>query len=170
MHNWKCRHEIPWATFCRKRKNLFFTVYSFKQRNNHTCHIIKHYETDLVLYDKWNQEVKQTNGAESRRTVQRWVVHIPDHIFRKMNRCLWFQSSNYTEIGNVLETIRRFQRQFPNQWTPCRQTIMKNYNKYVHYGLSLNRNGNSGRSCLETAFETFWLFPEHYRFLYTLKP
>ena len=47
---------------------------------------------------------------------------------------------------------------------------MKNYNKYVQYGLSLNRNGNSGRSCLETAFETFWLFPEHYRFLYTLKP
>ena len=29
------------------------------------------------------------------------------------------------------------------------------YNKYVQYGLSLNRNGNSGRSCLETAFETF---------------
>ena len=48
---------------------------------------------------------------------------------------------------------------------------MDNYNKYVQYGLSLNRNvGNSGRSCLETAFKTFWLFPEHYRFLYTLKP
>ena len=52
----------------------------------------------------------------------------------------------YTETGNVLETVRRFQRQFPNQRTPYRQTMMDSYNKYVHYGLSLNRNvGNSGR-------------------------
>ena len=36
--------------------------------------------------------------------------------------------------------------QFPNQRTLCRQTIMDNYNKYVQYGLSLNRNaGNSAR-------------------------
>ena len=27
MHNWKWRREIPWATFCLKRKNLFLTVY-----------------------------------------------------------------------------------------------------------------------------------------------
>ena len=74
-----------------------------------------------------------------------------------------------TETGNVLETIKRFQRQFPNQRTPSIQTIMDNYNKFVQYGLSLNRNvGNSGRSCSETAFETFCLFPEHDRF--TLKP
>ena len=49
---------------------------------------------------------------------------------------------------NVLETITRFQRQFSNQRTPCRQTIMDNYNKYIQYGLglSLNKNvGNSGR-------------------------
>ena len=81
----------------------------------------------------------------------------------------------YTETGNVLWTIRGFQRQFPNQRTPCRQTIMnKNYNikyMYFQYGLSLNRNiGKSERSCSETAFETYWLFPEHYRFLYTVKP
>ena len=36
--------------------------------------------------------------------------------------------------------------------------------------LSLKRNvGNNGHSCLESAFETFWSFPEHYRFLYILK-
>ena len=36
--------------------------------------------------------------------------------------------------------------QFPNQRTLCRQTMMDNYNKYVQYGLSLNRNiGNSAR-------------------------
>ena len=57
-----------------------------------------------------------------------------------------FMVLKYTETSNVLETVRRFQRQFPNQRTPCRQTKMDNYNKYVHYGLSLNRNiGNSGR-------------------------
>ena len=39
---------------------------------------------------------------------------------------------------------------------------MDNYNKYVQYGLSLDRDvGNySRRFCSETAFET-WLFPEH---------
>ena len=52
----------------------------------------------------------------------------------------------YTETGYVLETIRRFQKQFSNQRTPCRQTRMDNYNKYVQYGLNLNRKvGNSGR-------------------------
>ena len=101
----------------------------FKQRDDHTCYIIKYSVTVLVLYDKWNQEVEQTNGAESRRTVRRWLVHIPDHIFRKMNGCLWFLK--YTETGNVLETIGKFQRQFPSQGTPCRQTIMDNYNKYM---------------------------------------
>ena len=60
-----------------------------------------------------------------------------------MNGCL----SSY-----VLDTIRRFQRHFPNKRTWCRQTIMDNYNKYSKNGLSLNRNvgnpgvGNSGRS------------------------
>ena len=76
-----------------------------------------------------------------------------------------FMVLKYTETGNVLETIRRFQMQFPNQRTQCRQIIINNYNKLVQYGLSLNRNvGNSGRSCSETALQTFWLFPEHYRF------
>ena len=57
-----------------------------------------------------------------------------------------FMVLRYTDTGNVLETVRRFQRQFPNQRTPCRQAMMDNYNKYVHYGLSLNRNvGKSGR-------------------------
>ena len=57
-----------------------------------------------------------------------------------------FMVLNYTETENVLEIITRFQRQFPNQRTPCRQTMMDNYNKYVQYGLSLNRIvGDSGR-------------------------
>ena len=68
-----------------------------------------------------------------------------------------FMILKYTETSNVLEAIKRFQRQLPNQRTPCRQTIMDYYNiKFVQYGLSLNRNdGNSGRSCSETAFETY---------------
>ena len=52
-------------------------------------------------------------------------------------------------------TIIMFQKQFTNQRTPRRQTIMDNYTEYVQYGLSLDRNvGNSERSCSETAFET----------------
>ena len=43
-----------------------------------------------------------------------------------------FMVLKYTKTGNVLETIR-FQKQFPNQRTPWRQTIMKNCNKYVQY-------------------------------------
>ena len=53
---------------------------SFKQKNDHTCYIIKYSETILVPYDKWNQELEQTNGTE-RRTVRRWLVHIPVHSF-----------------------------------------------------------------------------------------
>ena len=109
------------------------------------------------------------NGAESRRTAQLVVGAHPRSHFSVDE---WVSMVlKYTETGNCLETIRRFQKQFLNQRTLCRQTIMDNYNKYVQYGLSLNRYvGNSRRSFSETAFETFWLFPEHYRFLYTLKP
>ena len=35
-----------------------------------------------------------------------------------------FMVLKHTETGNILETVRRFQRQFPNQRTPCRQTMM----------------------------------------------
>ena len=42
-----------------------------------------------------------------------------------------FMVLKYTETGNVLETIGKFQRQFPSQGTPCKQTIMDNYNKYM---------------------------------------
>ena len=79
-----------------------------------------------------------------------------------------FMVLKYTETGNVLETIRRFQRQFPN--------------RNVHYCRScsnLNHTGHTYCNCSllfvcmvftdsETAFETFWLFPEHYRLLYSL--
>ena len=76
-----------------------------------------------------------------------------------------------TEIGNLLETIRKFQRQFPNRnvqdcWRSC-----SNFNHTGHtyckcplFFVSMVSSDS------ETAFETFWLFPEHYRFLYTLKP
>ena len=47
----------------------------------------------------------------------------------------------WTETGNVLETVRWFQRQLLNLRTSCGQMIM---NKYVQDGLSLNKNvGNS---------------------------
>ena len=55
---------------------------SFKQRGDRTCYIIKYSITVLVLYDKYNQELEQTNGAESRITVRKWLVHIPDHSFQ----------------------------------------------------------------------------------------
>ena len=77
----------------------------------------------------------------------------------------------YTETGNVPETISRFQMQFPNQRTSCRQAIINNYNKFVQYGLSLNGNvGNSGRSCWETDFNTNLSFQNIIGLLYTLKP
>ena len=79
-----------------------------------------------------------------------------------------FMVLKYAETGNVLEALRRFQKLFPNQRTPCRQTVMDKYKKkkkIVQYGLSLNRNvGSSVCFCSVTAFETFWLFPEHYLF------
>ena len=82
----------------------------------------------------------------------------------------------YTETGNhgnALETIGRFQRQFPNR------------NVYFCRGScsNLNHTGHTYCNCpllfvctvavssdSETAFETFRLFPEHYWFQYALKP
>ena len=73
--------------------------------------------------------MEQTNGVESRRTVQKMVgAHSRPHFWEDEQV---FMVSKYTETGDVLKTIRRFQRQFPNQRIPCRQTIMDNYNKYV---------------------------------------
>ena len=51
----------------------------------------------------------------------------------------------YTETGNVLGTMKRFQRQFPNRKTPCRQIIMDNYNKYVGCPVCLSLNRNVGK-------------------------
>ena len=79
-----------------------------------------------------------------------------------------FMVLKYTETGNVLETIRRFQRRLPN--------------RNVHYCRFCSNLDNTGHTycncpllfvCMvstdsETAFETFWLFPEHHRFLYSL--
>ena len=55
-----------------------------------------------------------------------------------------FMVLKYIETGNVLETFRRLERQFLNQRTPCRQTIMDNTISMSSHGVSLNRNvGNS---------------------------
>ena len=66
----------------KARKSIFHGL-SFKQTDDHTCYIIKYsvFCNALVFYDKWNQELEQTNGAESRRNVQRWLVYIPNHSF-----------------------------------------------------------------------------------------
>ena len=61
---------------------IYFHGLSFIQKDDHTCYMIKYSETVLVLYNKWNQEMEQTNGIESKRTVRRWLVHIPDRSFQ----------------------------------------------------------------------------------------
>ena len=169
MHNWKHRHEIHWATFCWKRKSLFF---SFKQKDDHTGHIIKYSVTVLMLFDNWKEvEASGTDEWEQKAEELYEYGWCTSQTFFILEDERMFMVFMYTRTGNVLEIIRRFHRHFPNQRTRCRQTNMDNYNKYVQYGLSLSRNiGNSGGSCSEAAFESFWLFPEHYQFLYTLKP
>ena len=93
MHNWKRRREIPWATFCSKRKNLFF---SFKQKDDHTCHIIKYSVTVPVLFDEWNQELEASGTDKWRRKHKNCTnmvgAHSRLHFFRKMNGCLLFWS------------------------------------------------------------------------------
>ena len=65
--------------FLLKARKSIFQGLSFKQRDDHMCYTVKYFVTVPVLYDKWNQELEQTNGPESRKTVRRWLVHIPDH-------------------------------------------------------------------------------------------
>ena len=80
----------------------------------------------LTGTDEWSRKQKNC-------TTDGWSTLISQTTFLGY---LWFLK--YTETGNVLETIRRFRKRFPNQRRPCRQTIMDNYDKYVQYGLSLN--------------------------------
>ena len=54
--------------FSVESAKICFSQLSFKQRDDHMCYIIKYSVTVLVLNDKWNQELEQTNGAESSRT------------------------------------------------------------------------------------------------------
>ena len=61
---------------------IYFHDLSFKQKDDHTCYIIKYSETVLVLYDIVKKEMEETKGTESRRTVRRWLVQIPDHSFQ----------------------------------------------------------------------------------------
>ena len=79
-----------------------------------------------------------------------------------------FKVLKYTETGNVLQTIRRFQRQFPNRNVHyCRSCLNLNHTEHTYCNCSLLFVCMVSTDS-ETAFETFWLFPEHYRFLYSL--
>ena len=74
--------------------------------------------------DKWSR--KQKNSTKIGAAHPRPHFPVDERVFMMLK---------YTETTNVLEAIKRFQRQLPNQRTPCRQTIMDNYNKFVQYGL-----------------------------------
>ena len=37
------------------------------------CYTVKYFVTVPVLYDKWNQELEQTNGPESRKICAKMV-------------------------------------------------------------------------------------------------
>ena len=88
----------------------------------------------------------------------------------------------YTETGNVLETIRRFQKQFLKRNVYyCRRTCSNlNHTGHYYYIIIIHYyytllSWSLLFVCMvssdsETAFETFWLFPEHYRFLYFKYP
>ena len=52
----------------------------------------------------------------------------------------------YSETRSQAETIRQFILQFPNARVPIRHTITRNYQKYLEFGKSGNRNkDNCGR-------------------------
>ena len=110
--------------------------------------------------DEWNRKQKNCTariaGAHPPTTVlSRWMgVYV-----------------KYTKTRNVLETITRFQKQFPNSFHNCR-----------HFCSNVNYTGRTycNTNCpllfvctvssdSVTVFEIIWLFPEHYQFLYTLK-
>lgn len=57
-----------------------------------------------------------------------------------------FMVLKYCETFSIAETLRLFILQFPHARVPNRKTITRNYNKYLEFGQSGNRNtGNSGR-------------------------
>ena len=86
------------------------------KNDDHTCYIIKYSETALVLYkvkpstqtDEWNR--KQKNCTKIAGAHPRPQFSVDEQVFMVLE---------YTETGNVLETIRRFQRQFPNRNVHC---------------------------------------------------
>ena len=58
-----------------------------------------------------------------------------------------FMVVNYCETWSQAETLRLFAIQFPNTRLPDRQSVDYDYNKYVAFGVSINRNvGHSGRT------------------------
>ena len=131
----------------------------------------------LVLYDRWNQELEQTNGAESRRTVRRWLVHITSSttVFSR-----WMGGKNGFKVYSKPVMFWKQSEGFKGSFQTCRN---------VHYCQrscsNLNHTGQTYCNCpffffffffflvctvssdSEIAFGTFWLFPENYRFLYT---
>ena len=58
--------KIPWATFCWKHENLFFTVYYLnKGMITHVTYQV--FCNCSCAYDKWNQKVEQTNGGSRKQ-------------------------------------------------------------------------------------------------------
>ena len=53
---------------------------------------------------------------------------------------------NYWNTWSATETLRLFAMQYPNMRLPSRHTLKNDYNKYVQFAVSTNRDhGNSGR-------------------------
>ena len=87
---------------------------------------------------KWNRRLEQKTEKKCTKMVG---AHSRPHLSedeRVTDGCLWFWSIQ--KPIKFWEWWKRFQRQFPNRRTPCRQIIMDKYNRYVQYGLSLNGN------------------------------
>ena len=124
MHNWKRRREINRATFCWKRKNIF-SRFIILTKGCHTCYTIKYSVTvpehfTISETKNWNRRMEQ----KAKNCTKMAGAH-PKPQFSVDERV--FMVLEYTETDKVLETIRRFQRQFPNQRTPCRKPVMDNY-------------------------------------------
>ena len=86
---------------------IYFHVLSFKQKDDHTCYIIKHSKNVLVPYDKvkprsgtdkWKGRMEQTNCTKM-------VGAYTKPHFSEDGRV--FMVLKYTEIGNVLKRITK---------------------------------------------------------------
>ena len=110
--------------FLSKARKSIFLGLSFKQRDDHTCYIIK-YSVILQWFTisetkNWNRRMEQK--AEELYEDGSCGAH-PRPQF-SADECGEMVLKQRAETGNVLETIRRFQREFPNRniqycWHSC---------------------------------------------------